>query len=51
MGDEGVRVRWWMVRGCGNGRVGVVSGGLDAGRARVCMGVSLWDEHVWAVGV
>ena len=27
VGDEGVRVRWWMVRGCGNVRVGVVSGG------------------------
>ena len=36
-GDEGVRVRWWMVRGCGNVRLGVVSGGLDAMRARVCM--------------
>ena len=27
VGDEGVRVRWWMVKGCGNVRVGVVSGG------------------------
>ncbi len=26
-GDEGVRVRLWMVRVCGNVRVGVVSGG------------------------